>query len=487
MTHFSLCGRKSNRTLITLLTVPLWSLRGFGLAVFGFFGLGLSWSCGLRLGRACYVWHPSLLPLRCRRLVATSILASQLGYCDHTRLAPSSDIAAPCLGYTVQFRAYTDPLNASNSLLPPAIPPPPPPPPPLNVPPSRARQLLAARLAMNKRNAEAAGAQENGNEREQGSSNSGSGIASGDGSGGNNSNNSNDDGDISLGAASKSLTAMLDSGGERLRNPFADDEDDDVDADEDADEDEDDDDNDDEDAGLNGGDVGRVGLGWNRGGWWRSMVSRADKGGRSGQAGAGGSSSSGAGGHEKFGDGRDSSSDGGNSSGDDDNDDEEFGDFAMPETTMPAEGAAAKASNNDDDDDNGAGTTAETTAEGSDRETTLFKPLALHPGHSPSGSGSGSGSGSTGNNHSTASAGGSLWRLGFLGTNAATTGSTAASTDTSTSDTNNAKAKAPAASASRTNDDELEVLGDDGHRVARVTEAAHRRSLEDPDEDEVVV
>ncbi|KAF4508130.1 hypothetical protein G6O67_004549 [Ophiocordyceps sinensis] len=48
-----------------------------------------------------------------------------------------------------EFRAYTDPLNnTANPMAPPSIPPPPPPPPPLNIPPSRARLQLAARLAM---------------------------------------------------------------------------------------------------------------------------------------------------------------------------------------------------------------------------------------------------------------------------------------------------------------------------------------------------
>ncbi|KAM4066312.1 SIT4 phosphatase-associated protein [Hirsutella rhossiliensis] len=52
-----------------------------------------------------------------------------------------------------EFRAYTDPLNNTGNLMaPPSIPPPPPPPPPLNVPPSRARLQLAARLAMHQKN-----------------------------------------------------------------------------------------------------------------------------------------------------------------------------------------------------------------------------------------------------------------------------------------------------------------------------------------------
>ncbi|KPA40805.1 extragenic suppressor of kinetochore protein 1 [Fusarium langsethiae] len=55
-----------------------------------------------------------------------------------------------------EFRAYTDPLNNSGgSLDPPSIPPPPPPPPPLNIPPSRARLQLAARLAMHQKNNQA--------------------------------------------------------------------------------------------------------------------------------------------------------------------------------------------------------------------------------------------------------------------------------------------------------------------------------------------
>ncbi|KAH8168335.1 hypothetical protein LIA77_11599 [Sarocladium implicatum] len=57
----------------------------------------------------------------------------------------------------MSFRAYTDPLNnAGSSADPPSLPPPPPPPPPLNVPPSRARLQLAARLAMHQKNNQAA-------------------------------------------------------------------------------------------------------------------------------------------------------------------------------------------------------------------------------------------------------------------------------------------------------------------------------------------
>ncbi|KAI0145275.1 SAPS-domain-containing protein [Xylariaceae sp. FL1272] len=58
-----------------------------------------------------------------------------------------------------EFRAYTDPLNASSGMDPPSIPPPPPPPPPLNIPPSRARMQLAARLAMHQKTMAASSSQ----------------------------------------------------------------------------------------------------------------------------------------------------------------------------------------------------------------------------------------------------------------------------------------------------------------------------------------
>ncbi|KAH6884816.1 SIT4 phosphatase-associated protein-domain-containing protein [Thelonectria olida] len=64
---------------------------------------------------------------------------------------------ADLLGLLSEFRAYTDPLNnAGGSMEPPSIPPPPPPPPPLNIPPSRARLQLAARLAMHQKNSQVA-------------------------------------------------------------------------------------------------------------------------------------------------------------------------------------------------------------------------------------------------------------------------------------------------------------------------------------------
>ncbi|CAK7274170.1 sporulation-induced protein [Sporothrix epigloea] len=361
------------------------------------------------------------------------------------------------------FRAFTDPLNASNSLLPPAIPPPPPPPPPLNVPPSRARQLLAARLAMNKRNAESTETQEDGG---------GSGGASND-----------NGGDISLGVA-PGFSNVLDNVGsddERLRNPFADDEDDDIGADDnnDVNDDSGDDDHDD-DVGLNSFDVGRVGLKWNRGGWWRSMVSLSD---RKAAASAGSRASIGLGDGNttfnsgKFGDGRDSSSDGNSSDDDDDlsrvdrqtndgsangnkslddDDEEEFGDFAMPEEERcTAQTLSANAIKEGDK-----------TGNGEHRDTTLFKPLALHPNSQSS---SLPFSAMTSGPNANVS-GGSLWRLGFL---------SGLGNEPATTTDDNAK--------TTPFEDELEVIDEDGQRVARVTEASHHKSLEDPDEDEVVI
>ncbi|KAK1833916.1 hypothetical protein QBC39DRAFT_35147 [Podospora conica] len=163
---------------------------------------------------------------------------------------------------------------------PPSIPPPPPPPPPLNIPPSRARLQLAARLAMNKRNAAAAAAAVNGSPEEGGAPE----------------------------APSNPPT-------ERLRNPFADDEDD-------------------EDDDLSGSDDGDLdsrtgasgsgsGTEWPRQSWWRGMVRGAGRG----RAGSDKEAASRY--KERFGDGRDDDSSGDDE--DEDMDDEEFGDFAMPE------------------------------------------------------------------------------------------------------------------------------------------------------------
>ncbi len=120
----------------------------------------------------------------------------------------------------------------------------------------------------------------------------------------------------------KSLTGLLQSAPvvERLRNPFAD-EDDDED-DENANNDNSDDDGEDNAAG-----------GWHRGGWWRGMMKR----GREIH-------------NERFGDGRDDSDD---SHEGEDEDDEEFGDFAIPDS---AAGGGDR-----------------------EREKVLLKPLPVHP------------------------------------------------------------------------------------------------------------
>ncbi|KAK4224098.1 hypothetical protein QBC38DRAFT_27135 [Podospora fimiseda] len=188
----------------------------------------------------------------------------------------------------MQFRAYTDPLNAnaSNSLNPPSIPPPPPPPPPLNIGPSRARLQLAARLAMHKRNAAAA---ENG---EQDASNSNSEDA----------------------ASSSAFTVPSMASSEQLQNPFADDM-----------EDEDASNSGSDDDQLENVDDDATGTSstWNRGSWWRGVV-----GGRrtAGQKDTDDNPEL-----ERFGDGRDDTDDSDNAVDEDDIEDEEFGDFAMPE------------------------------------------------------------------------------------------------------------------------------------------------------------
>ncbi|KAK3386353.1 hypothetical protein B0T20DRAFT_365934 [Sordaria brevicollis] len=233
----------------------------------------------------------------------------------------------------MQFRAYTDPLNAnlSNSMNPPSIPPPPPPPPPLNIPPSRARLQLAARLAMNKRNAEAAA-----NGGQEGSS---------------------AQADNSTGSGTFSLPN--ESASDRLRNPFDDEEEDD------------DEDNDGNGSGSDDGDMdntahnGMGGSTWNRGSWWRGMVPGGQKNkGREDSQDA-----------ERFGDGRDSESDDGGDGGEvvDDIDDEEFGDFAMPEVEGNGQDSAASP-------------TSGGMVSGIDptREKILVKPLPVHPSKSGS-------------------------------------------------------------------------------------------------------
>ncbi|KAI0484574.1 SAPS-domain-containing protein [Xylariaceae sp. FL0804] len=259
-----------------------------------------------------------------------------------------------------EFRAYTEPLNASSSSMePPSIPPPPPPPPPLNIPPSRARLQLAARLKMHQKNAATASAQSV--EIED--------IGEGEGSG---------------------LPRESDS---TLRNPFEDDG-------EDMD--------DDSDDGL-GGDGAHAGS-WNagsaRGSWWRGALRR---------------------GKEKFGDGRDDSdSEKEEEAGAADDEDEEFGDFAMPEVDKDG---------------------------GKDKGGVIVKPLPVHP---PSQS-------------QKSSAFTSLWPFG------------------SSKEKDKEKQKGPEENDATAESTAGEITGDDGEKIKPTHEAARRTSIEDPDEEEVVV
>ena len=130
---------------------------------------------------------------------------------------------------------------------------------------------------------------------------------------------------------------------ERLRNPFADDEDDDDDERPHGE------DNDGENG--SGGGSG----GWNRGSWWRDVVRRKPKAGED---------------KERFGDGRDDSDEDGGSGTN--SEDEEFGDFAMPE----GEGSKEKSGEGESRGDR--------SSLDEDRDQVLLKPLPVHP---PPGSG----------------------------------------------------------------------------------------------------
>ncbi|OTA53012.1 hypothetical protein K449DRAFT_225438 [Hypoxylon sp. EC38] len=111
---------------------------------------------------------------------------------------------------------------------PPSVPPPPPPPPPLNIPPSRARLQLAARLAMHQKNATTASTQSGEAENDQ------------------------ESGEPKSGREADSI----------IRNPFEDDGEDDVD--------------DESDDGLGEDDNNESwGTGPSRGSWWRGALRRS--------------------------------------------------------------------------------------------------------------------------------------------------------------------------------------------------------------------
>ncbi|KAI0008779.1 SAPS-domain-containing protein [Xylariaceae sp. FL0662B] len=275
-----------------------------------------------------------------------------------------------------EFRAYTDPLNApsSSSMDPPSVPPPPPPPPPLNIPPSRARLQLAARLAMHQKNANSPSAQPTG------------------------ADNSDEIGGSKLVAEPDRI----------LRNPFEDDGEDDVD--------------DDSDDGLADGRNNNA-ESWNmspsRGSWWRGALRR---------------------GKEKFGDGRDDDSDSDKDeparANVEDEDDEEFGDFAMPEVNKNV------AAGNNEKSNSGV----------------IVKPLPVHP---PS-------------QNQKSSAFTSLWPFG-----------------SKDKDREKEKQKGKESEGQFTGDvgaeTPNEITGDDGEKIKRTHEAARRTSIEDPDDEEVVV
>lgn len=280
---------------------------------------------------------------------------------------------------------------------PPSIPPPPPPPPPLNIPPSRARLQLAARLAMNKRNAAAAAA--NGSQESSSSAAETSGISS-----------------FSLPTTSN----------DRLRNPFADDEDDDEGS----------------GSGSDDGELDNLGneggsSGWNRGSWWRGVVRSARRSNRR-------SIDKDTGREERFGDGRDDSDDSDGPDDDaDDIEDEEFGDFAMPEAT-PAP-------------------TSMVSGIDPAREKILLKPLPVHPSAVKT------------------SSFGSLWPF-----NTQSFGSKGIDRkDDIDLDKTPTQEKAPELPLKP--DDGAEVVGEDGKKIDRAVEAKSRTSIEDPDEDDVVV
>lgn len=211
---------------------------------------------------------------------------------------------------------------------------------------------------------------------------------------------------------------------ERVRNPFADDDDDEIDSD-----------GSDDDGHLGGGAAGSINSAWGasaRGSWWRGMVRRRQ--------------------NDRF-EGDDSESD----KEDNDEDDEEFGDFAMPEAE-PAPGT----------DPN---------------ERVLLKPLALHPG--------GAGQGKTGFS--------GLWPFGAKEAQEKEAADAADAPEPSGVITLDEKEKttpeqpaeegkagieaAPAAAPAVP--DALATEG--GEKVQAAVEAKRRTSIEDPDEDEVVV
>ncbi|SPQ24321.1 e694f99e-eba5-4cb5-92d3-e40d5bec2b88 [Thermothielavioides terrestris] len=365
-----------------------------------------------------------------------------------------------------EFRAYTDALNSnSNSMSPPSIPPPPPPPPPLNIAPSRARLQLAARLAMNKRNAAAAAAAANGGQ--EGSSPPTADDTSGTG-----------------------MFALPSSAaGERLRNPFADYEDDDEDHSGSGS-------GSDDGENVEGDELGMdtTSTGWNRGSWWRGVV-RSARGGARRRSDTEQDVQV-----ERFGDGRDDDSsdeDGARRVGGDDDDeieDEEFGDFAMPEVEDRVGGGSSGGGSGSA---GGAGGGRLLSGIDPAREAILVKPLPLHP----------TAAGATAALKSSVSPFSSLWPFSRdkREDEAASAGAaSAAGAGGAGGAGGSSSASAPPASAStpgsgisdepvevtaagEEEEEEAEVIDEDGKKIDRAVEATSRTSIEDPDEDDLDV
>ncbi|KAJ9150574.1 hypothetical protein NKR19_g5277 [Coniochaeta hoffmannii] len=355
-----------------------------------------------------------------------------------------------------QFRAYTDPFNTSNnsSLNPPSIPPPPPPPPPLNVPPSRARLQLAARLAMHKRSAETSNAD-----------NPNATITEGGGGGGGDSTSSSSSSSpFTILQAAPELTRERERDiPELLRDPFADDEEDD-------------------DGSGSGSDEegaeapersssNNNNSGWHRGGWWRGVVRNAR--GRSGRGDVSAATP------ERFGDGRDDddSDDEGPGGGDGEDDDEEFGDFAMPEAATAASG----------EKEGGEGKVQE------GEQQHIVKPLPLHPGPGLGGNKTSGGS--------SASPFGSLWPFSSQGFGMGSSGGGGREREREEQQQEKRGQEEGRGEAPEVREEPLElgaagagagageagesaVLDEDGKQVERAVEATRRTSIEDPDEDE---
>ncbi len=236
------------------------------------------------------------------------------------------------------------------------------------------------------------------------------------------------------------------SASERLRNPFADDEDDEEggsgsgsgSGSEDGD-------------GENADDDGGVGSSsWNRGSWWRGVVRRARRGNRKSDPDKPET--------ERFGDGRDSS-DESNDAKDEDEveevDDEEFGDFAMPEV----EGGQS---------DNQPGEAV--TGIDPSRDKILLKPLPVHPSASKTGP----------------SPFGSLWPFSSQGFGAKDRKDEKESSESEEAENMSTDGASEEKNVSEEPVEiEEPVVGEDGQKIDRAIEAKRRTSIEDPDEDDV--